>query len=327
MSVLYVKEHGASIGVVNERVQIRRKQKVVEEIPVLHLERIVLMVPTYITLPAVKFLMDRGIPIAYLSQNGKFYGQFSRGNGADVNKRLAQFRKFYDRSFRLRLARVFIEGKIGNMIELWQRQRRHGDLRVKVDRLEKLRDKASAATSLESLRGFEGSATAQHFSLLRKGLKGEWKFDRRIHNPPPDPANAMLSLGYTLLYSRMSGLLQVHGLDPYLGFFHEPKHGHAALASDMIEEWRPVIVDTLMLRLINTNQIKPTDFNKGSGQCKMKRELLQLFVNAFEERLQSFSSNSNETSDPVGGLVGQIRQLSRVLLGQQKRYQPINMSE
>ena len=323
MPALYVTEHGSSIGVVNERIQVRRKNKVVNEMPALHLERLVLMVPAYITQPAIRFLMERGIDIVYLSPNGRFYGQFSRGDGAFVEQRLAQFRKFHDTAFRLTLAKSFVRGKTANMKALWKRQRRRGDLGKELEQLDKIHQIIPSARGLESLLGLEGSATATHFRLLRSALQGKWKFERRLHHPPADPVNAMLSLGYTLLYSRMSGLLQMHGLDPFLGFFHEPKRGHAALASDMIEEWRSPVVDTLVLRLINTGQIVPGDFSKSSNQCRMNRTALLNFIEAFEKRLQSFNTNTNDSSDAVGGLEGQVRQLARVLLGKQRMYRPM----
>jgi CRISP-associated protein Cas1 len=325
MPVLYVTDYGASIGVVNERVQVRREGKVVQEMPALHLERLVLMTPANVTQPAIRFLMERGIDIAYLSPNGTFYGQFTRGDGAFVEQRLAQFRKFHDPAFRLAQAKCFVQGKTKNMIALWQRQHRHGDLSRELEQLRRILPRLAVAPNLEHLLGLEGAATASHFRVFRRVLHGQWHFERRAHHPPPDPVNAMLSLGYTLLYSRMSGLLQMLGLDPYLGFFHEPKRGHAALASDMIEEWRCPVVDTLVLRLINTQQIVAGDFDKGRGDCKMSRPALQRFVQAFEQRLQELKALNADHghNDVVGGLEGQVRQLIRVLLGKQKQYVPI----
>jgi CRISPR-associated protein Cas1 len=325
MPVLYINDYGASIGVQNERVQVRRKNKIVQEMPALHLERVVLMAPAYITQPAIRFLMERGIDIVYLSPNGTFYGQFTRGDGVYVEQRLAQFRKFHDAAFRLALAKSFVQGKIQNMLALWRRQRRHGDLAGELAQLRQIQQSMAQAPNLEALLGFEGSATAAHFRILRRALHGRWHFERRLHHPSPDPVNAMLSLGYTLLYSRMSGLLQMHGLDPFLGFFHEPKRGHAALASDMIEEWRCPLVDTLVLKLINAQQIQPGDFKKSRNDCRMSRAALQTFVQAFERRLQELKTLAADHSeaDPIGGLEGQVRQLIRVLLGKQEKYVPI----
>lgn len=326
MAVVYVREHGATVGVVNERVQIKRKRRVVKEIPAVHVDRLVLMVPAYITQPAVRYFMDKGIHIVYVSQNGRFYGQFTRGDGTHVQLRLAQYRKFSDNAFRLKIATGFIDGKISGIQSVWSRQRRLGDLGPKLTQVARIHEKLKSVKSLESLRGLEGSATAINYAILRKALLGEWHFKRREYHPPRDPVNAMLSLGYTLLYSHMSSLIQMHGLDPYLGFFHEPKRGHAALASDMIEEWRCPVVDALVLRLVNTKQITPGNFTTVRGRCTMAKDSLGLFTTQFEKRLQNFQgATANNGTDPVGGMAGQVRQLARVLMETQADYAAVDL--
>lgn len=325
MSSLYINEYGATLGLVNERLQVRRKGKVVQEMPALHLERVVLMVPANITQPAVQFLMERGIDIAYLSPNGAYYGRFSRGEGKSVEQRLAQFQKFFDPAFRLALAKTFIQGKLQNMIALWRSLRLSRADHKEFETMTRIYTNIDAAPGLENLLGLEGAASAAHFQLLRKILPRPWHFPRRQPHPPPDPVNAMLSLGYTLLYSRMSGLLHMYGLDPYLGFFHERKHGHAALASDMIEEWRVPIVDAVTLGVITQKLIVPGDFEKKDGACRMAKPALQKFITAFEQRLQQSQTwfAIHDSGDPVGGLEGQVRQIIRVLLGKQKEYVPV----
>jgi len=322
MPSLYINEYGATLGLVNDRLQVRRNGKLVQEVPALHLERVVLMVPANITQPAVRFLMERGIDIAYLSPNGTFYGRYSAGEGKSVEQRLAQFQKFFEPTFRLTLAKTFIAGKVSNMIALWRSLRQKESDSKELATLTKISRGLGDVSNLESLLGAEGAASAAHFQLFRNSLPREWNFPRRSPHPPPDPVNAMLSLGYTLLYSRMAGLLHMHGLDPYLGFFHERKHGHAALASDMIEEWRAPLVDALVLKLVNLKQIAPSDFHKTEGACRMTKPALQKFIAAFEQRAQQTPSlnAAQDSGDPVGGLEGQVRQLIRVLLGKQKLY-------
>ncbi len=322
MPSLYINEYGATLGVTNERLQVRRNGKIVQEVPALHVERVVLMVPANVTQPAVRFLMERGIDIAYLSPNGTFYGRFTASEGKSVEQRLAQFQKFFDPAFRLSLAKAFIKGKVQNMMALWRGLRRQREGARELSTMAKIQDSLDAASGLENLLGLEGAASAAHFELLRRLLPAGWIFQRRQPHPPADPVNAMLSLGYTLLYSRMSGLLHMHGLDPYLGFFHERKHGHAALASDMIEEWRATLVDAVVLNLVNQKQIAAGDFDRKGGACRMAKPALQKFIAAFEQRLQQSQSwfARHDSGDPIGGLEGQVRQLIRVLLGKQKQY-------
>lgn len=327
MPSLYINEYGATLGLVNDRLQVRRNGKLVQEVPALHLERVVLMVPANVTQPAVRFLMERGIDIAYLSPNGTFYGRYSAGAGKSVEQRLAQFQKFFEPKFRLDLAKTFIGGKVMNMLVLWRWLRCENC--KELETLQKIARGLDGVASLESLLGTEGAASAAHFQLFRKFLPREWSFPRRQPHPPPDPVNAMLSLGYTLLYSRMQGLLHMHGLDPYLGFFHERKHGHAALASDMIEEWRAPLVDAFVLRFLNQRQATPNDFEKAQGSVHMTKPALQKFLAAFEQRFQESKDWSalQDSDDPVGGMEGQVRQLVRVLLDKQRHYAPVKMPE
>lgn len=327
MPSLYLNEYGATLGLVNDRLQVRRNGKLIQEIPALHLERVVLMVPANITQPAVRFLMERGIDIAYLSPNGTFYGRYSAGAGKSVETRLMQFQKFFDAAFRLGLAKTFIAGKVANMLALWRWLRCESC--KELDTLQKIARSFESVSSLESLLGNEGAASAAHFQLFRKFLPREWSFPKRSPHPPPDPVNAMLSLGYTLLYSRMAGMLHMNGLDPYLGFFHESKHGHAALASDLIEEWRAPLVDALVLRFLNQRQVTLHDFEKAKGSVQMAKPALQKFLAAFEQRFQESKDWSalQDSGDPVSGMEGQVRQLVRVLLDKQKQYAPIRMPE
>ncbi|KAA3613949.1 MAG: CRISPR-associated endonuclease Cas1 [Calditrichaeota bacterium] len=324
MTTLYVREYGTGVGLNDGRIQVRRKGKILQEIPALQLKRIVMMVPASITQQALHFMMDRGIEIAYLSQNGNYYGAFTRGDGNHVLYRMAQFKKHGDTRFRLQLSKRFIEGKIANMLLIWKRQKRHNNNGKQLKQLHEIQQRLQSAKTLDILRGHEGAASVIHFHLLRTALQGDWYFKQRIRRPPPDPVNAMLSLGYTLLYSRMSSTIQLHGLDPYLGFFHEIKRGHAALASDMIEEWRVPAVDALVLRLVNTHQLKPADFRKDKKGYTMSKPALEKFATAFEARLQKLGSTPNESTDPVAGMAGQVRQLQRVLLNKQKKYTAIS---
>lgn len=325
MSVLYINEYGTSVGITADRIQVRRDKKLVQEIPAIHIERVVMMVPANITQPAVRYFMERGVDIVYLSQNGKYYGQFMRGAGNHVQIRLAQFRCYHDKRFRLKLAGEFVRGKVQNLRRLWSRQRRRGDWQAKDRQLGDILAKLPHAKNLDALRGHEGAAAAIHFRLLRTAIGPHWKFHRRVPHPPPDPFNAMLSLGYMLLYTRMAGLLQLHGLDPYLGFFHEPKRDHAALASDLIEEWRCPIVDALLLQLISRKQITPDDFVRRRNGCRLQDKSLRRFAEAFESQLLATRAISTETTDPVPGLEGQVRLLIRVLLGVEKSYTAISI--
>jgi CRISP-associated protein Cas1 len=111
------------------------------------------------------------------------------------------------------------------------------------------------------------------------------EFTRRRRRPPTDPVNAMLSLGYTLLQHQVSAAIQIVGFDPYLGFLHQPRHGRPALALDLMEEFRPIIADSVVLNIVNHRILTEKDFQEELGVVHLKPEARKTFYGKFEERL------------------------------------------
>jgi CRISPR-associated protein Cas1 len=146
-------------------------------------------------------------------------------------------------------------------------QRRLGDpeLAEVLGRLRLLTEQCQAEEDRERLRGREGRAAALYFGQFGKLVQGgELTFQGRSRRPPRDPVNACLSFGYSLLGTMVETELLRCGLDPMVGFFHEPHHGRPSLALDLLEEFRP-FVDTLVLRLVNRRQLGPVDFERRGG--------------------------------------------------------------
>jgi CRISPR-associated protein Cas1 len=119
---------------------------------------------------------------------------------------------------------------------------------------------AGNATNPDSLRGYEGKAAAWYWPAFRVLLADDMGFERRLYNPAPDPMNALLSFGYALLQKDVTAAVQLAGLDPYLGFFHTVQYGRPSLVLDVMEAFRPIVVDALVLRLVNWGQVRPRDF-------------------------------------------------------------------
>ncbi len=116
-----------------------------------------------------------------------------------------------------------------------------------------------------------------YFKMYRQLLKEDFGFTKRIKHPPPDPINILLSLGYSLLYNLVHSMIHLVGLDPYQGFFHQYKFGHAALASDIMEPMRAPVVDVLVLRMVNLKMIRAKDFRKENGKVLLSREGLRKY--------------------------------------------------
>jgi CRISPR-associated endonuclease Cas1 len=219
----------------------------------------------------------------------------------------------------------------------------HGDAPARqaaLDRLAAARKSAEgAARTTEGaartteLLGIEGDAAAVYFRSFASLLKppddkpdeaglAVFRFEARNRRPPADPVNAMLSLAYSMLARHLTIALAAVGLDPYRGFYHVPRYGRPALALDLMEPFRAVIADSVVLSAVNTGEVGPGDFVTAVTGTALTQAGRRRFVAAFERRL------SQETTHPIFGyqvsmrrmLLVQARLLSRFLLGELPSY-------
>jgi CRISPR-associated protein Cas1 len=325
MGTLYIIEHGAVIARTGERLVIRKGQTVLQELPAVQVDQIVIFGNASLTAPTVPFLLDKGIDVAYLSIRGTYRGRLQPQWSKDAAVREAQYRRARHERFCLGVAQHIVTGKIRNMSVFCRRQRRFEDAhRHRLASMEGLIPQIAKATTREQVMGYEGTASATYFGLLRLFVPGAMGFRRRLAHPPPDPVNILLSLGYTLLYNHLYAAINVVGLDPYQGFFHQRKRGHAALASDLVEEWRAIIVDSVVLTVLNRREIQREDFQASPQGLRLTKEALTRFVQRYDERV------SEEVVAPtIQGRTSyrrcfelQVRQLARVILGEETDYQP-----
>ena len=141
---------------------------------------------------------------------------------------------------------------------------------------------------LGPLLGNEGAGSAAYFGVFSQLIKCDWAhgFSKRTRRPPTDPVNAMLSYGYVILTSQITSILASVGFDPYIGYLHSSRYGKPALALDLLEEFRPVIVDSVVLNLLNNRQLGPGDFKQELNSYHMTDATKRLFLQKFEERMQ-----------------------------------------
>lgn len=233
--------------------------------------------------------MKRGIDVVLLEETGRYVGRVQPAEAGNVHVRRAQHRASAKPAQALRFARAIVIGKIQNMrVMLLRIGRRRDDdlLRAAVAQLEGARVAALGAQTLPVLLGHEGAATRAYFQSWQDVLDEEWRFRGRARRPPPDPVNAMLSFGYTLLINDGVSASLAAGLDAHAGFLHQPKQGRPSLALDLIEEFRPVIVDSVVLRLISQRSVRPTDFEEHPDLgCRMSDTCRGVFLSALEQRM------------------------------------------
>lgn len=329
MSALYVLEDGAILRKEGDQVAvIGAKSGPLLKMPLEQLEEIVIVGNATVTAPLIAELLTRGIGIAYFSRSGEFLGKLVPEMSKNVPLRWAQFRAASDPQESLAIARSIVKGKILNQRTLLMRESREGvpglagaiaDLKLLVERVDRTQ-------SLEELRGFEGAASARYFREWPKLIrKVGFRFPGRVRRPPTDPVNAMLSFGYTLLSNMVFAACHVVGFDPYVGFLHMDRYGRPALVLDLMEELRPVLVDSLVLALINRGQVDPEGFEEAlGGGCRMDRATLRVFLQAWEDRRRTLIRHPLLQQEVPYFRVPELqaRFLAKFLLGEAEEYVP-----
>ncbi len=336
MPTLYITEPGARLEKEYRRLLVTKDDEVLLSVPLRQVTEVVLIGRAGVTTPALWALLRAGAGLTIASRSGRLLGRLRPAEARNLVLRRRQYACSGDEVFSLSVSRAFITGKLANSRVLAMRILRSRNLpaedalsRQLNDRLARLNEALEAATAagdLPALRGFEGRGARAYFGILRAAFR--WRgppFEKRTRRPPRDPINSLLSLGYTLLTDALFTAAEVAGLDPYAGFFHADKYGRPALALDLVEEFRALIVDSVVLTVINKRILQEKDFTEGDDDgIYLTRRGLRLFLQQFVRRLNT------KVYHPVAGrqlsyqkcFEIQARQLRKVIEGQVERYQP-----
>lgn len=270
---------------------------------------------------------ERGI--TWLSRNGRFLGRLLSATSGNPLLRLEQVRAYDDQQRRLTLAQAFVAGKIQNYRQLLLRAARDAT----TQRAEPLRELAgehaetlhavSKSSSLTEVLGLEGQVARSYFQALPRLAGGAPS--GRSRRPPEDPVNCFLSFGYGMLRTAVIGALEHVGLDPFIGYLHGTRPGKPSLALDVMEEFRPLLVDRTVLTLCNRKQItaKHTTTDPAGG-VQLTDEGRKLFLTEWSRaRERSWPHPGLRTTTSAGLLpLLQARLLARHLRGDQPAYQP-----
>jgi CRISPR-associated protein Cas1 len=287
--VLVVQTPGAQIGQRGEQLVVSVKGEEVRKIPGQQVRAIYCYGAIQLTAQAVETCLDLGIDVAYFSPAGRFIGLLRGLPASGVDARRGQYRLFELPGVRLQMAREVIRAKIHNQRVMLMR---NGDVPDRVlSLLAGFRDATESARDLTELLGLEGNAAALYFEQFDSMLKQreDWKFDWRGRNrrPPRDPVNALLSLGYSMLAKELTGVCHAVGLDPFLGFLHQPRYGRPALALDLMEEFRPLVADSVAISLVNRGELGPEDFIKSANGTFLNDAGRKRFWEAWFRRLDT----------------------------------------
>lgn len=283
---LYVQRGGTKLGVEGDVLVVKEKDKKVAEARLEHTSQVSIYGGAQVSTQALRRLLDRDIPLAIFSAGGWFSG-WARGLGSrNVDLRRAQFKAAEDPERALVLARRFVSAKLANQRTILRRHRSsEGNV---LDRMTRLREDAQRAGSVAELLGLEGTGARLYFerfpSLLKADM-GPFQIEGRNRRPPLDPVNALLSFVYALLAKDWTITCALVGFDPYLGFYHRPRFGRASLALDLLEEFRPIVGDSIVLSVVNNREIGPEDFVRRGTAVALKDHARRRLINAYERRM------------------------------------------
>lgn len=325
---LYVSKQGAWVGLSGGRITVKKGDTKLLSIPRSQVERVVLFGNVGFSAWLRNTALYENLDFVFLSSRGRYLGRLVGAGGTGAH-RSEQQRHLLKTNAGKRMASAVVAGKIANMRALLLRRSRlaGSDLLVKhTDHLEVLRRRALETDRVSSLFGLEGTATAEYFGVFGDLLPENCEFTRRTRRPPLDATNAALSFGYALLVSETAGACAGVGLDPDTGFLHGPKRGRPSLALDLMEEFRPLIVDTVVLELFRRGTLSDDSgaFRPDRGVW-LTTEAKPILIGALEDRLLTEFSHvpSGTRTTYRRALHLQARQIADLVDGTRDRYMPV----
>lgn len=269
-------------------------------IPPTSLDDVIVLGNGTVSTQAIRILLESDIPLHYVNGSGRYIGSLTSGMARGKELRRKQEETANSPHNTLAIARGMIVGKIlnqrKNLIRATYANRKTKAISEAITRLEQNALLAGSETTLDALRGIEGVSAATYFSAFGDLLVAGWFFRGRNRRPPKDPVNAMLSFAYTLLLGNIVTAILANHLDPLVGFIHPEYRIRPSAALDLMEEFRPVISDRIVIALINQGMVSPRDFESdGEGGIKMNAKARRVLIETHNSRLAA-----SGTSDTTG---------------------------
>ncbi len=330
MPPLYLTQQGSVLKREGERLIVTKDDQVLADIPVIKVDQVVIMGNIKVTTPVITLLLQQEIDLVYLSSRGRYRGRLVGTGSGFAQLRHIQVQKAALPSFALEMAKRMIHGKLANQQALL---RKYGPavgkpLSQAITGIGDLARRVEGVKDIETLRGLEGQAAVLYFQGLRELLQQDLGFQRRVQHPPTDPVNSLLSFGYTLLLNDLVAAIHLVGMDPFIGFFHVIDYGRPSLALDLEEEFRPTIVDTLVLEIVNQRLMTQGDFQKPKNPDEMVRlsdAARNRYLEIYEQRVNTrvVYPPTQEENSYRRILELQTRHLARVIQDRDKTYCPM----
>jgi CRISPR-associated protein Cas1 len=311
-----INQQNCRVSLNSERLEVfgrneaTERDKVLREIPLRDLDRLIVAESVQITSHALAALLRASIPVTVLGWGGQFLGGFLPAQNAHGLARLRQYQRTLEAPFGLQMAGRIITAKLYNQRRVLQRlTASRSDVaqasppagsggvpaaspqpeaapQSAIEWLDAIFASLKTSQSIDELRGYEGASTARYFQAWASFLPEQFPFERRSTRPPLNAVNACISFGATLLYSEAVAFIHAHGLDPALGLLYTTENGRWSLALDLIEPFRPVLVEALALDLFSHQILNHDHFEPRNGGVYLNEDGRKKFILQYERRME-----------------------------------------
>lgn len=351
MPTAYITTPQARVRLARERLEVwgpngesSANPEILREIPIRDLERVLLAESVQVSSEAMTALLRQGIAVGFLGWNGEWVGGFLPPSRAHGMARLRQYQRTMEPAFVLEMARKIVTAKLYNQRRVLQRvatsratedqpeaeapePKLSEEMVAALLWMHQLFEDIKRADSLDELRGYEGVSTARYWQMWARLLPAEFPFERRSSRPPHNPVNACISFGATLVYHEMVAFLQAHGLDPALGLLHQTEDGRWSLALDLMEPFRPVLVEALALDLFSHQMLRMEHFEPKHGGVYLNAEGRRRYFLQYERRMErQFNSECAGHRTTLRQQLEQQAVMYKAALENPERFEPFLMN-
>lgn len=335
LNTLYIMTENCYLSLDGENIIIQDSEKTLGRFPLHTLENIVCFTYRGISPALMGACAERQIGVNFFSPRGAFLARVVGKEYGNVLLRKEQYRISDSSDKSISYAKNMIIGKVFNCRWSIERTLRDHAYRVDAEKLKnvskilhKVLTQIGSVQKLDELRGIEGKAAEQYFSVFDHMIlnqKEEFSFAVRSRRPPLDTINAALSFAYTVLASDCINALTSVGLDPYVGFLHRDRPGRASLALDLMEEFRPILADRFILTLINTKALQAIHFEKQKDKAVfLNADGKKIFFAAWQNHKRENITHPYLKEKIPWGLVPYVQALllARTIRGDLDEYPP-----
>lgn len=318
---LHVVEPGTVVRRAGGRLRVHKKDQLLLEVPLIKLQGVLLYGAVQISSACACKLLEEGIWLSFFTRSGRYQGRLQPPCERGGRLRRRQWESLQNPEAVLGFSRAVVRGKLlGQRLvaAAYAKNYLAETLGEGYQTIVRTLERIDQVVDLEELRGLEGNASRAYFGLFRRWNRSEFPFEGRHKRGACDPINVLLNLGYTLLNRELEGLLEAAGLDPTLGYYHQPDQDRPSLACDWLEEFRHPVIDRLVLRLINQGTIKPADFEDRAEQgLRLSADGLRKFLTAYERAMNGAVEDDGRPAAAGlrSTLLAQLARLTDFILG------------